>query len=232
MANQSKLKAWLRYDGTGTVVTAGPIFQANKPKVGNWRQMNADLCCNPPVPTTTTTTTRQVFTHSVFISMNASNACNLVVGGTFTVYTDAPFASGVTLYADAALTQEFPAAIYGGYINKDSTVYTVSGPVGQYLADNGTPCSSFIYSFTAYGASAPLDACQHITQQITVYANTPTLTTGVSLYMDAALTIPYNRPLYGVYLSIYFAAEDQVCTMGGPFGNIITGYVSCATLMH
>lgn len=49
MANQSKLKAWVRYDGTNTVVTAGPIFRADKPKVGNWRQINADLCCNPPV---------------------------------------------------------------------------------------------------------------------------------------------------------------------------------------
>lgn len=56
MANQSKLKAWLRYDGTGRVVTGGPIFQANKPKVGNWRQMNANLCCNPSGTTTTTTT--------------------------------------------------------------------------------------------------------------------------------------------------------------------------------
>jgi hypothetical protein len=47
MANQSKLKAWLRYDGTGTVVLSGPIFSLNKPKDGNWKQMNADLCCNP-----------------------------------------------------------------------------------------------------------------------------------------------------------------------------------------
>jgi len=57
MANQSKLKAWVRYDGTNTVVTAGPIFRASKPKVGNWRQINADLCCNPSSGTTTTTTT-------------------------------------------------------------------------------------------------------------------------------------------------------------------------------
>jgi hypothetical protein len=56
MANQSKLKAWVRYDGTNTVVTAGPIFRASKPKVGNWRQINADLCCNGSTPSTTTTT--------------------------------------------------------------------------------------------------------------------------------------------------------------------------------
>lgn len=57
MANQSKLKAWVRYDGTGTVVTGGPIFQASKPKVGKWKEMNANLCCNPSGSTTTTTTT-------------------------------------------------------------------------------------------------------------------------------------------------------------------------------
>ena len=45
--------------------------------------------------------------------------------------------------------------------------------------------------------------------------------------MDAGLSTPYNRPLYGIYLSIYFAAQDQVCTMGGAFGNTIQSYTAC-----
>jgi hypothetical protein len=56
MANQSKLKAWVRYDGTGRVIAGGPILQSFKPKVGNWVEIDAKLCCNY-VPTTTTTTT-------------------------------------------------------------------------------------------------------------------------------------------------------------------------------
>lgn len=50
MANQSKLKAWVRVDGTGKVVTGGPILQVKKPTVGNWREINANECCNYVLP--------------------------------------------------------------------------------------------------------------------------------------------------------------------------------------
>ena len=56
MANQNKLKAYVRYDGTGRVIAGGPILQRFKPKVGNWVEIDASECCNY-VPTTTTTTT-------------------------------------------------------------------------------------------------------------------------------------------------------------------------------
>ena len=160
MANQNKLKAWVRYDGTGTVVTAGPIFQANKPKVGNWKQIDANLCCNYNPNTTTTTTSSTTSTST------------------------------------------------------STTTTTTTSAVSSY-------------AFMAYGASDPLDACARINPMITVYANTLSLNVGVNLYMDAGLTVPYNRPLYGQYLSIYFQAQDQVCTMGGPFGNTISSYTAC-----
>jgi hypothetical protein len=81
MANQSKLKAWVRYDGTNTVVTAGPIFRASKPKVGNWRQINADLCCNPVVNTTTTTTTSSSSTTSTTSSTTTQASIDVLFSG-------------------------------------------------------------------------------------------------------------------------------------------------------
>ena len=66
MANISKrpLKAFVRYDGTGRLISGSLILQANKPKVGNWQEIDAYECCNPTTtttttaaPTTTTTTT-------------------------------------------------------------------------------------------------------------------------------------------------------------------------------
>jgi hypothetical protein len=51
MANQGKLKAFVRVDGTGKVVTGGPILQAKKPTVGNWREINRNECCNTTLPT-------------------------------------------------------------------------------------------------------------------------------------------------------------------------------------
>lgn len=46
MANSSRLKAWVRYDGSGRV-TQGPLLQKSKPKNGNWVEINADRCCVP-----------------------------------------------------------------------------------------------------------------------------------------------------------------------------------------
>jgi hypothetical protein len=57
MANSNnRLKAYVRYDGTGRVIAGSLILQRFKPKVGNWQEIDANECCNY-VPTTTTTTT-------------------------------------------------------------------------------------------------------------------------------------------------------------------------------
>jgi hypothetical protein len=59
MATNNKLKAYVRYDGTGRVIAGSLILQRFKPKVGNWQEIDAYECCNP---TTTTTTTVPVTT--------------------------------------------------------------------------------------------------------------------------------------------------------------------------
>ena len=53
MANSNnRLKAYVRYDGTGRVIAGSLILQRFKPKVGNWVEINANECCNvPPLPT-------------------------------------------------------------------------------------------------------------------------------------------------------------------------------------
>ena len=58
MATNNKLKAYVRYDGTGRVIAGSLILQRFKPKVGNWVEIDANECCNY-VPTTTTTTTTE-----------------------------------------------------------------------------------------------------------------------------------------------------------------------------
>jgi hypothetical protein len=52
----SKLKAFVRYDGTGRIVPGSLILAKKAPKVGNWKETNAYECCNPILTTTTTTT--------------------------------------------------------------------------------------------------------------------------------------------------------------------------------
>lgn len=62
--NKRDLTAYVRYDGQGRVVAGSLILRKNKPKVGNWKEVQTYECCNPTTtttttvaPTTTTTTT-------------------------------------------------------------------------------------------------------------------------------------------------------------------------------
>lgn len=53
MSNNKNLKAFVRFDGSGRVVGGSLILRKNKPKVGKWKEIIANECCNE---TTTTTT--------------------------------------------------------------------------------------------------------------------------------------------------------------------------------
>jgi hypothetical protein len=47
MATNNKLKAYVRFDGTGRVIAGSLILQRSKPKVGNWKRIQAYECCDP-----------------------------------------------------------------------------------------------------------------------------------------------------------------------------------------
>lgn len=53
----NKLNAYVRFDGSGKIVPSSVILQRSKPKVGNWKEIYANECCNY---TTTTTTTLSI----------------------------------------------------------------------------------------------------------------------------------------------------------------------------
>lgn len=53
MANNKRdLKAFVRYDGSGRVVSSSLVLRVKKPKVGNWAQVQAHECCDSDYPTT------------------------------------------------------------------------------------------------------------------------------------------------------------------------------------
>lgn len=49
MGTNKKLKAYVRFDGSGRIVPSSVILQRNKPKVGNWKEIDANECCNNTV---------------------------------------------------------------------------------------------------------------------------------------------------------------------------------------
>jgi hypothetical protein len=73
MANSNnKLKAYVRYDGTGRVIAGSLILQRFKPKVGNWQEIDANECCNPPTTTTTSTSSTSTTTTTTSTSTSTT----------------------------------------------------------------------------------------------------------------------------------------------------------------
>jgi hypothetical protein len=195
MANQSKLKAWVRIDGGGTVVGSGPIFSLKKPKVGKWREMNANLCCNS-VPTTTTTTTGggSVTPTAWIMKLGYTEyaACeNPYSTGVY--YTNSSvITTGTIIYSDASLTTV--ASFNANYISTNNILYTVSNAV---VTSNGTTCATLQPTQYDFYSGSKANACAGL-NPITLYTNGP-INYNKQLYTNVGLTTPFN-PGYEIRL--------------------------------
>lgn len=129
--NNNKLKAFVRFDGSGRIVPSSLIVQAFKPKVGNYQEIDAKECCNYVAPTTTTSTTLAptttttttafpgYYTWLMGKNIDAASAC---AEPTAPVYSSvSPLNLGVFLYENTALT--IPAAV--SWYAKDGVAYEV-----------------------------------------------------------------------------------------------------------
>lgn len=55
MALDRRLRAFVRYDGSGRVIPGSLVLRKDAPKVGRWKEITTYECCNPTTTTTTTT---------------------------------------------------------------------------------------------------------------------------------------------------------------------------------
>ena len=128
--NNNKLKAFVRFDGSGRIVPSSLIVQAFKPKVGNYKQIDAKECCNYTTtttttaaptttttttvePTTTTTTTSFIGYYTWLMGKNVSAAAACAEPSTAPVYSAvSPLALGVILYENTALTTPVAISFY------------------------------------------------------------------------------------------------------------------------
>ncbi len=148
--NNNKLKAFVRFDGSGRIVPSSLIVQAFKPKVGNYKEIDANECCNyttttttTVAPTTTTSTTVAPTTTSTTTIAPTTTTSTTVFPGYYTwlagkntsaatacaeptapVYSSvSPLTFGVILYEDTALT--IPAAV--SFYATGGIAYEVNG---------------------------------------------------------------------------------------------------------
>ena len=104
--NNNKLKAFVRFDGSGRIIPSSLIVQAFKPKVGNYKEIDAKECCNYVAPTTTTTTTAAVpreFTTGYWV--NTEDACSTTTTPGLVFYSSSStIESGIAVFTDVNLT--------------------------------------------------------------------------------------------------------------------------------
>lgn len=127
MALQNKLKAFVRFDGSGRVIPSSLILQKSKPKVGNWKEINATECCNgTPSSTTTTTTVAPTTTTTTTYPGIFYNAGYSNDGPTAVCNNAGPFSLPLIVDPNACSNGGITLA-YGTYsdfgINNGSTIY-------------------------------------------------------------------------------------------------------------
>jgi hypothetical protein len=233
MANQSKLKAWVRYDGTGRVISGGPIFQVNKPKVGNWKQINANLCCNGGSTTTTTTQGSGGVTPTAFILpywVGVNQACSEPAQSPAVFYSASAYLSeGSTLFTNAALT----IPVQTGFViaNGLTKLQVFSGGYLQVFNCAATTTSTTTQGPSAYTVGVgPLGSSPEVCSNPSPWSSTQTLwalgsgyDTGRQLYYDSAFTTPFTGTGWyavmqgfpsGTKYSVYF--NNGVLTAGFP----------------
>ena len=135
MANNNKLKAFVRYDGSGRVIAGSLILQRFKPKVGDWVEIDANECCNY-VPTTTTST-------STSSSSTTTTTTTPTPGGCF-CYTISNETAGTLLYTytDCSSSEYFRTPISADTIVIVCSSTAVTGDAGLVITGGITSCTN------------------------------------------------------------------------------------------
>lgn len=135
----SKLKAFVRYDGTGRVIAGSLILQATKPKVGNWMEIDSNLCC------TSTTTTSAINCYQdvqKFDIYNGGYFIQVNPGGTTALILDVAKLSGFPPYGGYTWDQAQTAAdanTSGGYTDWRIPTAAEFQIIGDSMWNNQVP---------------------------------------------------------------------------------------------
>lgn len=64
MNKRRNLRVFVKADSNGEMVPSVLIYRKQKPKEGNWIELNASLCCTSTTTTTTSSTTTTTTTEA------------------------------------------------------------------------------------------------------------------------------------------------------------------------
>ena len=130
--NNKRLKAYVRFDGSGRVVSSSLILQRNKPKVGNWQEIDAYECCNYTTTTTTSTT-----------PTTTTTTTGVPTPGDCFCYTISNETAGTLLYSYTDCGSEFVRApINADTISIVCSSTAVTGDPGLIITGGITSCTN------------------------------------------------------------------------------------------
>lgn len=119
MSNKRVNKAYVRYDGSGRVIPGSLILNRFKPKVGNWSETPAYLCCNPLPPDPRFISTWRTIGPDEAVSLL------YVPDGTY---------SGTIDWGDGTITDNSLATCQHTYAEPGDYVITVTGTIIGFAA--------------------------------------------------------------------------------------------------
>lgn len=127
-SNQRLLKAYARFDGSGRIVPSSTILRKNKPKVGDWKEVQTYLCCNG---------TELFYTPESYpiINIQFAFACNGTIVTSEFIYAEAD-----NLNELIALLNDNPTNQFGYFVGQSdgSIKLTVPDAVKQEYCPTGT----------------------------------------------------------------------------------------------
>lgn len=103
--NNKKLKAFVRYDGSGRVVAGSLVLRQNKPKVGKWQEITAYECCN--------NTTGGNSQSAPCSALGSVSQFTILAGSTITSTGPTVISGKIGLYPGTAVTGFPPGTISG-----------------------------------------------------------------------------------------------------------------------
>ena len=145
MANSNnRLKAYVRYDGTGRVIAGSLILQRSKPKVGNWQEIDANECCNPTTTTTTTTEAPVTTTTTSTSTSTSTTSTTTTAGPECFCYTVDNQTAGPLDYTYTDCGSEVPTstAIQADTISIVCSSTVVTGDAGLIITGGITSCTN------------------------------------------------------------------------------------------
>ena len=144
MATNNKLKAYVRFDGTGRVIAGSLILQRFKPKVGNWVEIDANECCNYVPTTTTTTTTSTPTTTTTTTSTPTTTTTTTPTPGACFCYTISNETAGTLLYTytDCSSSEYFRTPISADTVVIVCSSTAVTGDAGLVITGGSFSCSN------------------------------------------------------------------------------------------